>query len=157
MGIAWIPALAGTRYPERVNCHRREIFSKFEKSAGGRFAAEGREMLSDSESTKYTTLRGGGGILNPDSNKFARVGGKHSNAVGVSKLLDSILHLRYQEQVCCCWQLVSSWELQRVPRGSRFAEEPRASRRLYPRSNSYEKCDSSRYCLSGNFLRNLDW
>ena len=26
----------------------------------------------------------------------------------VSKLLDSILHLRYQEQVCCCWQLVSS-------------------------------------------------
>ena len=83
-------------------------FSKFEKSAGGRFAAEGREMLSDSESTKYTTLRGGGGILNPDSNKFARVGGKHSTAVGVSKLLDSILHLRYQEQVCCCWQLVSS-------------------------------------------------
>jgi len=58
-------------------------------------------MLSDSESTKYTTLRGGGGILNPDSNKFARVGGKHSTAVGVSKLLDSILHLRYQEQVCC--------------------------------------------------------
>ena len=32
-------------------------FSKFGKSAGGRFAAEGREMLSDSESTKSTVVK----------------------------------------------------------------------------------------------------
>jgi hypothetical protein len=89
-------------------------------------------MLSDSESTKYTTLRGGGGILNPDSNKFARVGGKHSFAVGVSKLLDSILHLGYQEDVCCSGSWFFSSELKRVPRNSGFAEEQMASQKTGP-------------------------
>ena len=38
-------ALAGTRYPERVNCNRGEIFPnpRFESSAGDGFAAEGSQ------------------------------------------------------------------------------------------------------------------
>jgi hypothetical protein len=84
-------------------------------------------MLSDSESTKYTTLRGGGGILNPDSNKIARVGGKHSSAVGVSKLLDSIVHLGDQADVCCSGGWFLGSEPKRLLRSSGFAEKLMAS------------------------------